>query len=219
MKMKSTSVHRFTEIPDANIPRSSFNRSHGLKTTFDSGYLVPIFVDEALPGDTMNLNMAAFTRLATPINPFMDNLHVSTFFFAVPYRLIWDNWQKFMGEQDNPGDSTDFQVPQMVSPATTGYKAQELSDYFGIPTGIPDLSHSSLYHRAYNLIYNEWFRDQNLQNSVLVDKGDGPDDAANYVLLRRGKRHDYFTSCLPWPQKGPAVSPSTPLRQYRNRNL
>ena len=84
MKMKSTSVHRFTEIPDANIPRSSFNRSHGLKTTFDSGYLVPIFVDEALPGDTMNLNMAAFTRLATPINPFMDNLHVSTFFFAVP---------------------------------------------------------------------------------------------------------------------------------------
>ena len=205
MKMKSVMKHQFSEIPQANIPRSSFNRSHGLKTTFDAGYLIPFFWDEALPGDTMNLGWRGFARLATPVRPFMDNLTLSTFFFAVPIRLLWENWQKLNGEQENPGDSTDFLVPQLVSPAG-GYTSGTLGDYFGIPTAVGNLSHSALWHRAYNLIYNEWFRHQDLQNSVKVNKGDGPDDQADYTLLRRGKRHDYFTSCLPWPQKGESVA-------------
>ena len=204
MRMKSVMKHQFSEIPRANIPRSSFNRSHGLKTTFDAGYLVPFFWDEALPGDTMNLDWTGFARLATPVRPFMDNLRLTTFFFAVPIRLLWDNWKKLHGEQRNPGDSTDFLVPQLVAPGG-GYTSGTLGDYFGIPTAVGNLSHSALWHRAYNLIWNEWFRHQDLQNSVNVPTGDGPDDQADYTLLRRGKRHDYFTSCLPWPQKGPAV--------------
>lgn len=202
--MPSVMAHQFSQVPSAEIPRSSFNRSHGYKTTFDAGYLIPIFIDEALPGDTFNLNMAGFARLATPLHPFMDNLFMHTFFFAVPVRLIWDNWQKFNGEQDNPADSTDFLVPTMESPVG-GYTNQSLSDYFGIPTGVAELEHCSFWHRAYNLVWNEWFRDENLQDSVVVDKDDGPDLHTDYVLKRRGKRHDYFTSALPWPQKGPAV--------------
>lgn len=203
--MRSVMQHTFSQVPRAEIPRSTFSRDHGYKTTFDAGYLIPIYVDEALPGDTINLQMSAFARLSTPLHPFMDNMFVDTFFFAVPIRLIWNNWQKFNGEQENPGDSTDYLVPEMVSPASTGYANSSLSDYFGIPTGVPGLAHSALWHRAYNLIWNEWFRDQNLQDSVVVDKDDGPDDPGDYVLLKRGKRHDYFTSALPWPQKGPAV--------------
>lgn len=204
-KLPSVMEHSFAQVPRADIPRSSFNRSHGCKTTFDSGLLVPIFVDEALPGDTFNLRMAAFARLATPLHPIMDNLHMSTFFFAVPIRLIWDNWERFNGEQDNPGDSTDFVIPTLTSTAVTGYANGSLWDYFGIPTDVPGLEHSALFSRAYNLIWNEWFRDENLQDSVVVDRDDGPDDPADYVLLRRGKRHDYFTSALPWPQKGDSV--------------
>jgi hypothetical protein len=202
--MKSPNQAHFAKAPQAQIQRSQFNRSCGLKTTFDSGYLVPVFVDEVLPGDTFNLRMTAFSRLATPMRPFMDNLYLDSQFFFVPLRLIWDNFQKMMGEQVDPGDSTDYLVPTMQAPAG-GYASQSLSDYFGIPTGIESLEHSALFHRAYNLIYNEWYRDENLQDSVVVDRGDGPDDPDDYVLLRRGKRHDYFTSCLPWPQKGPSV--------------
>lgn len=197
--------HTFSRSPQASIPRSRFNRSHGCKTTFDAGYLVPVVIDEVLPGDTISLKMTSFARLATPIHPFMDNLYLDSFFFAVPYRLVWSNWQKFNGEQTDPGDSTDYLIPTMTSPAVTGYTASSLSDYFGIPTEIPGLVHSSLWHRAYNLIWNEWFRDENLQDSVVVDVDDGPDSPTDYVLLRRGKRYDYFTSCLPWPQKGTAV--------------
>lgn len=203
-RVPSVMSHTFSQVPQADIPRSSFNRNHGYKTTLDAGWLVPVFVDEALPGDTFNCKMTAFARLATPIVPIMDNMFLDSFFFAVPIRLIWDNWQKFNGEQTNPDDSTDYVVPTMTAPAG-GWTTHSLSDYFGIPTLIEGLVHSSLWHRAYNLIYNEWFRDQNLQDSVVVDKDDGPDDPADYVLLRRGKRHDYFTSCLPWPQKGPSV--------------
>lgn len=201
--MKSVMTHNFSQVPSVQIPRSQFNRSHGYKTTFDVGQLVPIYVDEALPGDTFNLNLSTFARLATPIAPIMDNLFIDTFFFAVPIRLVWDNFQKFNGEQENPNDSIDYLIPQMNS--GDGYEIGSLSDYMGLPTTIANLDHSSFWHRAYNLIYNEWFRDQNLQDSVTVDKGDGPDDPANYTILKRGKRHDYFTSCLPWPQKGPAV--------------
>ena len=198
-------THSFSRVPQAQIPRSTFDRSHGYKTTFNAGLIIPILMDEALPGDSISCTMYGFSRLATPINPLMDNMRMETFFFAVPKRLIWDNWQKFNGEQVNPGDSTDFTIPQIVSPAGSGYAELSLEDYFGLPTKVPSMSHSSLWHRAYNLIYNEWFRDQNLQNSVPVPKNDGPDNNADFKLLRRGKRHDYFTACLPWPQKGDAV--------------
>nr|QJB19200.1 MAG: major capsid protein [Microvirus sp.] len=201
--MKSVMNHNFSQIPQANIPRSSFNRSHGHKTTFDAGYLVPIFIDEALPGDTFSLQASLFGRLSTPIVPIMDNMHMETFFFSVPIRLIWDNWQKFNGEQKNPDDPTDFLVPTVYSGVP--YAELSLEDYFGLPIGTLNVNPCAFWHRAYNLIWNEWFRDQNLQDSVPVLTDDGPDDTSNYELLRRNKRHDYFTGCLPWPQKGPGV--------------
>ena len=144
--------------------------------------------------------MTAFARMATPIYPLMDNAYLDTFFFFVPNRLVWSNWKKFMGEQANPGDSVSFVIPQQVSPAS-GYAVGSLQDYFGLPTvgqvGAGNtVSHSALFLRAYNLIFNEWFRDENLINSAVVDTGDGPDTIANYTLRRRGKRHDYFTSAL-----------------------
>lgn len=201
---KSVMKHTFSEVPKAEIQRSSFNRSHGYKTTFDAGKLIPIFVDEALPGDTFNVRMTGFARLATPIVPIMDNMYMDTQFFSVPMRLVWDNWQRMQGEQIDPGDSTDFTIPQMVSPAG-GYAVGSLEDYFGLPTGVAGISHSALFHRAYALVFNQWYRDQNLQDSLVVSRGDGPDLNTAYSIQRRGKRPDYFSSALPWPQKGAAV--------------
>jgi hypothetical protein len=207
---QSVNLHQFTTIPKADIPRSKFDCQSTHKTTFDAGNLIPVYVDEVLPGDTFNLNMTAFARLATPLYPIMDNMVMDSFFFFVPNRLIWSNWQKFMGQQANPADSISYVIPQQVSP-TSGYAVGSLQDYMGLPTvgqvtAGNHVSHCAFWPRAYNLIWNEWFRDENLQNSVTVDTGDGPDTVANYTLLRRGKRKDYFTSALPWPQKGASVT-------------
>ncbi|WNK14366.1 MAG: major capsid protein [Microvirus sp.] len=199
----STGGFQFSQVPVADIPRSSFNRTHCYKTTFDGGWLIPFYVDEALPGDTFKVSASLFARLATPIVPIMDNMTLDVFFFAVPNRLVWDNWQKFMGEQRNPSDSIDYLCP-VVEPPTGGFQLFSLADYFGIPIGVDNITPSALPFRAYHLIFNEWFRDENLQDSQTVHVDDGP-DTNDYVTLTRGKRHDYFTSCLPWPQKGPGV--------------
>lgn len=195
--------HLFSQVPTAQIPRSKFNRSHGLKTTFDSGYLVPIFVDEVLPGDTFTMDCTLFSRVATLISPIMDNLYLDTFWFYVPERLLFDHFQAMCGEQDNPNDSTDYLFPTVKSP-NGGFEVGSIADYFGLPTGVANLEVRAEPFRAYNLIYNEWFRDENLQDSLPFTKADS-DQYSNYKLVRRGKRHDYFTSALPWPQKGPGV--------------
>ena len=200
-RSRAHAQHTFAQAPQATIPRASFNRSHGYKTTFNSGFLVPFLVDEILPGDTVSLSATMFGRFSTLIYPLMDNVYIETFYFFVPNRLVWNNWERFNGAQDDPTDSTDFVLPTMTAPAVGGVATGDLADYFGIPIKVNSLQFQSLPFRGYNLIYNEWFRDQNLQNSVVVDLDDGPDNYTDYVLLRRGKRHDYFTSCLPWPQK------------------
>jgi len=203
--MQSVMSHSFSQVPSVEIQRSSFDRSHGFKTTFDAGKLIPFLVDEILPGDTFNVRANMFARLGTPIVPFMDNLFLNTFFFFVPNRLVWENWEKFNGAQTNPDDPTDFMTPIATAPMG-GYTNMSLQDYMGLPTQVAGYEHQAMPLRAYNLIWNEWFRDQNLQDSVVVDLDNGPDSPTDYIVLNRGRRHDYFTSCLPWPQKGPAVT-------------
>nr|WNN13267.1 MAG: major capsid protein [Microviridae sp.] len=200
------SQHRFAEIPKAQIPRSVFDRSFTTKTAFNSGYLIPVFFDEVLPGDTFDVNASFFTRLATPVVPIMDNLWLDSFFFFVPYRLVWDHWTNMHGERKNPQDSVDYICPTVTAP-DGGFGFGSIYDYLGIP---PDkkLTVNALPLRACNLIYNEWFRDENLQSSLTVNTGDENDSPSLYNLFRRGKRHDYFTSCLPWPQKGDSVEVS-----------
>ena len=199
--------NRFSQIPNSPIQRSVFDRSHDYKTTMNAGYLIPFFVDEVLPGDTFKLRVNAFVRMNTLIAPFMDNVFMDTFFFFVPTRLVWDNWQRFCGEQKNPGDSTDFLIPCLSGINT--FDNGSIFDYMGLPTSVAldptNTPINALPFRAYNLIYNEWFRDENLIDSIPVVTGDGPDEISNYKLRKRAKRHDYFTSCLPWPQKGPQV--------------
>lgn len=202
--------NHFSQIPNSPIQRSVFDRSHDYKTTLDSGYLIPFFVDEVLPGDTFKLRVNAFVRMNTLIAPFMDNVFMDTFFFFVPSRLVWDNWQRFCGEQKNPGDSTDFLIPSLSG--TNTFTNGSIFDYMGLPTGVSldpaNTPINALPFRAYNLIYNEWFRDENLIDSIPVLTTDGPDPISNYTLRKRAKRHDYFTSALPWPQKGPSVDVS-----------
>lgn len=217
--MKSVMKHLFSQIPKAQISRSVFDRSHGWKSTFDSGYLVPFLVDEVLPGDSYKVKFNFLARLSTPIVPTMDNLFLDTFYFFVPYRLLWKHWEEFNGEQKYPGASTDYLVPQTTAPADKGFDVGSLEDYFGLPTGVKGIKANELAARAYALIWNEWFRDENLQNPINlstyaeISTASGLDDVGlgdggftgQHKLLRRGKRHDYFTSALPWPQKGPGV--------------
>ena len=203
--MKSTMNHSFSVAPSSEMPRSTFNRSFGHKLTLDAGYLVPIFTEEVIPGDTLSVRPNLFARLNTPINPIMDNLFLDTHWFFVPYRLLWDNFRRMMGERNDPADDIDYSVPTVTSPGG-GYANQSLQDYLGLPTQVAGYEHSSFFHRAYNLIYREWFRDQNLIDSPVVDTSSGTDTLSNYVLLRRGKRHDYFTSALPWLQRGDSVT-------------
>ena len=204
--------HRFSQVPRIEIPRSTFDRSHRHMTSFDADYLVQVLVDDCLPGDTFSVDMNFFCRLATPQFPIMDQLWLESFFFFTPYRLIWENFEKMHGAQDNPADTIAYSVPVLGSATTqdltTGANFDYLCDYFGLPhKSSVDLSEMSAFpFRAYNLIWNEWFRDQNLQNSVSVSTDNGPDSGSSeYSLLKRGKRHDYFTAALPWPQKGDAV--------------
>ncbi|AXL15080.1 major capsid protein [Microviridae sp.] len=205
------SQHSFSQVPSVNLPRSSFNLSHPHKTTFDADYLVPIMQPvDIIPGDTFNVRTDFFMRLATPLHPILDNLYFETFYFFVPYRLIWDNFEKFHGAQDDPGDSTDFTIPKLgaVSTFTIGNLGDYMTPPLAIDPGTTDVS--ALPFRAYRFIWNEWFRDENLQDQVTFVTDDGPDANTETgwrdAPLKRGKRHDYLTSCLPWPQKGNSVA-------------
>ena len=193
--------------PDADIPRSGFRIENSYKTTFDAGYLVPVYMEEVYPGDTFNLKATMFARLATPIVPIIDNMTLESFFFFVPNRLVWNNWQKFCGEQENPGDSIDYLIPEVQSP-TGGYAVPSLGNYFGLPVCNSGewYKTSALPFRAYNLIWNQWFRDENLQNSVQVPKGTDRIWPARLrcCVVERGTT--IFTSCLPWTQKGEPVT-------------
>lgn len=221
--------HRFSDAPAMYMKRTKFDRSHVYKTTFDSGKLIPVFVDEVLPGDTTRMSVNYFARLATPIKPIMDNIYLDWFFFFVPNRLVWEHWQNFCFEQEDPDDSTDYVIPTISATGNSGNAyIGSLWDYFGLPVNTSgNLSGiSALPFRGVYLIWNEWFRDENLQKSVKIQKGDTNEvlnstrsaDQPSWVFTSgtnivpglacppRGKRHDYFTSALPWTQKGPGVS-------------
>lgn len=205
MKNRSVMSHRFSEVPGCSLPRSTFDRSHGYTTTFDGGDLVPFLVDEIYPGDTVKCSCAGFCRLSTPTHPIFDNMYLDTFFFFVPNRLVWSNWHRFMGERDpDPDSSIDYTVP--IVDDVNNAANESLYDYMGIPTKVAaDLEVIVFPLRGYERIWNYWFRDQNLQDSLSTSQGDGPDSMNQYALQKRGKRHDYFTSCLPDTQKGDAV--------------
>lgn len=198
-------TERFSTVSPTRLPRSTFDRSHSHKTTLNAGWLIPIYVDEILPGDTLNFTPAFFARMATPLKPFMDGLHLEFQVFSTPMRLLFANWAKMMGERLNPADHNDYFIPQMTSPSPNGYVVGSLSDYLTLPIK-KVITHSSLFHRNYALVFNEWFRDESLQDRLPFTDDNGPDDPADYFLVKRGKRKDYITGSLPFLQKGDPVS-------------
>lgn len=212
--MQSAIPSSLTGVPTVTTPRSTFNRSHGFKTTFNEGYLVPFYVDEVLPGDTFNMHATIFSRMSTPLFPIMDNLHLDTQFFFVPSRILWDNFKAFMGEKDI-GDTSTYLIPVLDATTypSTGFDIGSIYDYVGLPVLIPDSGGgfvapnyiNALPFRAYNMIYNFWYRDENLQSEIAFNTGDGPDDIADYQVVRRNKMKDYFTGALPWPQKSSTI--------------
>lgn len=208
---QSSRTFQFDRVPAPKIARSSFQKNSQHKTTFNSGLLIPLYLDEILPGDTVSMQAQFFGRMQTLDFPILDNVYLDTFWFFCPNRLLWVNWAKFLGAQTDPGDSIEFVIPEVGEDEVGGgwiVDVGDLADYFGLPIGenLHGRNISALPFRMMNLIFNEWFRDENLQDSVDVPTGNGPDPQQTFAVYRRGKRHDYLTSCLPWPQKGDAVS-------------
>ena len=215
---RNTESH-FSLLPRVDISRSRFDRSSSVKTTFNTGDIVPFFLEEVLPGDTFNVKTSKVVRMQTLLTPLMDNLYLDTYYFFVPNRLVWQHWKEFCGENTESAwiPETEYAMPQITSPADTGWEVGTIADYFGIPTGVANLSVSALPFRAYALIMNEWFRDENLQDPLVVPVDDatvaGVNSATFVTDVAKGgkpykaaKYHDYFTSALPAPQKGPDVS-------------
>lgn len=200
------SQHSFAQTPKVRMARSVFDRSHGFKDTFDFDYLTPFYCDEIIPGDTINLKLDAFVRLTTQLVPTMDNMYLKFGFFYVPNRINMDNFERLCGAQDDPGDSTDFILPQMTFPAG-GPEVGSIFDHYGLPTDIAAgyTIKNTLPIRCYPRVYNDWFKDQNLQDNLILNVDDGPDAPGDFVLQKVGKKHDYFVSCLPFLQKGDPV--------------
>lgn len=204
IRIPSNLIRNNNLLPQVKIARSTFNLSEAHKTAFNGDLLIPIHWDELNPGDTFDMKIRGLLRLATPVVPIMDNIKVRYFSFFVPNRLLWEHWTNFMGERVKPTDSTDYQIPQV----TTGFEGIDFStigDYMGIPPKVKNVKVSAFPFRAYNLIWNEWFRDENLQDPVEVHIDDADQDLSDFKLLKKNKTADYFTTCLPWPQKGDPV--------------